>query len=270
MDTPEMAPQSAAASQELTLKERISLAAVCVIPVADLVVSDGIVAKLYAFTQEHAQTTSELANHLVPDATITSFIFAQSIALGVAITRTERLRGAAHHLDRYNEDKRQNMTPLRRAVSKIGTAPYAFLEKVGGVVTSAGEKIAQRRSGVARAVGRTAMDEGLVNAIGTSGVILKETLEGSPPSLKRMAWLSGLIAGTWLAGVEGARELYHAIPEVRLPISASVHAFEAATSVNSPVGAAVLGVGTLLLGRYGWNLGESYQQQKEQAPQTDL
>lgn len=264
--------------KDLSLNERLgqfagqlSLTTVCMIPVADLATSDLITAKIYNVTQDALPAT--YLGHLVPDLAITAFGVGQSIALGLAIGRSKKLRGVAGDMEAYMEEKESEMSTPRRILSKVVNSPYSAIRKLSERGEKVGERVKQSSSKTVRAIGQTILEGSQVNAIGTSGMALNETLSDKSPSAKRLAWLSGLISATWVASVEGLRGIYEAVPDVRPALNSAVEVFKTLTTVDvirpweTPVGSSAIALGAVALGSFAWHLSRFYEEQaNEQIP----
>jgi hypothetical protein len=245
---------------------RVGMAAVCVLPAADLAASDAVMAKAYTVTQSEVNFGSQAVNDVVLDGSIAALIAAQSVGLGLVISKKKKLRGVYGEFDEYLEEREKTMSKPRRAISKIVGAPYAGLQKVGNGFDKIGNKLASRKSRLAVALGNLAIDTGKVNAMGTTAVIMQETAEGKPPSLARNARLGGLIAGSWIGMAEGIKQLYRHVPITRPPLSAVGSAFNELTTMNlahpmeTPVGSTALIAAAAGLAVTGWRMAKFHEE----------
>ncbi len=242
---------------------RVALAAVCTIPVADLALSDAVSFKVLQVSQDIVQLDNPKIERAVD-------ILLESMLVGAAITRSKKLKGAFSDMEEYTEDRRKAMSRPRRLLSDVANAPYNALGYISEKFERVGEKVASRKSRAARVLGKLAVDAAKVNAIGTSGIILQETLAGDPPSLKRNAWLATLIATTWVGTAEAIRALYNAAPPLQGPMDAVGSAFEAATTPDNPLSISVLGAVGLGLASSGWNIAKFHEAKKKDAKDLGL
>lgn len=248
---------------------RLGLVAACIVPTADLALSDIGFAKAYEITQENVNLASDPIERAVETGIMGSLIMAESIGLGVAITKTKKLQNAFNDFDEYIEEKHQNMSKPRRLMSKTVNAPFSALQKIGTGFEKIGEKISSRKTRVARSIGKLAVEAGQVNALGTSTVIMQETMANNPPTLRRNTRLAGIIAASWLGVAEGVRSVYRSVPVVRPPMAAIGKGYELLTTINmahpweTPVGSIAISSTALALAYTGWRIGEFHQQREE-------
>ncbi len=248
---------------------RLGMAALCIIPPADLALSDAAFVKSYDVIQDHIETSSKPLERGLEAGAMAGLITAQSIALGQVLTRSKKLDGTFKDFDNYRELRQSQMGTVRKAISTAANSPLTALEKVGNLFEKAGNRISERKSKIARAAGSLLVETGQVNAMGTSSVIMEETMAGNPPSLKRQAYLGGLIAGSWVGGAEIVRTAYRNISAIRPPLAAIGRTFETLTSVDlnnparSPI--ATLAVSSVAAGLAytGWKI-EEFRQQREE------
>jgi len=248
---------------------RLGVAALCIIPPADLALSDAVTAKVYDTITSKIDTPSKTLERGLEGAAVGGFIMAESLALGQILTRSKKLDGAFDDFEEYKEKRYKEMGPVRKAISKTANAPLTAIAKIGDFVEKAGDKISARKSKIARAAGHLLIDTGRVNAVGTSTIVMEETMAGKAPSLGRQTYFSGLIAGSWVGAAELIRAAYRGIPAVRPPLAAIGRSFELLTDVNlsnpmrSPV--ATLAVSSVAMGLAytGWKIEEFRQQHQE-------
>jgi hypothetical protein len=191
-------------------------------------------------------------------------IMGESMLLGWAITRNRKLKGAFANQEAYAAQRYATMSRPRKALSGVINAPYNALSYVSEKFEQLGNMAANRKSPLARGIGRLAVDTGKVNAIGTSGVILQETLAGNPPDFKRNTWLATLITTTWLGGLKAVQQLYHEVPAVRPPIDVAVKVFETATTPDNPWCISVFGATALGLATTGWREAKFYEKHEQE------
>lgn len=263
---------------------RAGLAAVCVVPVADLALSDGAFAKAYQAIDNKIELTSPVAEQGLQMGTMGGVVMAESVLLGLALTKTKRLQNSFGKFDEYTEQKQSQMGPVRKAISAAANSPLKVIGALGSKVESLGDKIQESESPVKRELGQLIVDAGHVNAVGTSTVILNETMQGSTPDLRRITRLGALIAGSWVGGAEAVRYSYRGLGYLSDDISpdlaplskaASVvrggmatfgQAYEKLTTIDftapqtTPAGTIFLGLVGASLARVGWNISKFHEQ----------
>ena len=244
---------------------RVVLAAVCTIPVADLALSDAVSLKVLQVSQDVVQLDSPKVERVVENGIVGLDIMLESMLVGAAITRSRKLKGVFGDMEEYSEKRRNSMSRPRRLLSDVANAPYNALGYISEKFEKLGEKVAARKSRAARVLGKLAVDTGKVNAIGTSGIILQETLAGDPPDLKRNAWLAGLIATTWVGTAEAIRALHDNVPPLQKPLDIMGKTFETLTTPDNPLSISVLGAVGLGLASSGWNIAK-FHESKETEP----
>lgn len=241
---------------------KVALAGLFIVPTADLVLSDASFVKAYEITQDKIDLKSETAEKTAEAGAIGGIIVAESLALGQAVTRSKKAKDAFADFDAYLESDEK--------LAKVLTTPFAGLQKLGGFFERMGEKAANRKSKIARAAGRVAVDAGHINMIGTTGVIMNEDMAGKTPSLGRQTYLSGLIAGSWVGAAEGVRQMYRNIPVLRPPMAAIGQTYETLTAVNlgnpleTPIGSLTMGAIAGGLAYTGWKIEEFRHKRNEQ------
>lgn len=253
---------------------KVGLAAACAIPVADLALSDAIAAKEYEIVHKVVEQDSNASERATEQSLLLALGVAETVALGQAITKTKKLRGAFEDFDDYREEKHKTMSKPRRAVSKAVNVPFAALEAIGKGFTKVGERVAESDSKLFRKIGKIAVETGQVNALGTSTVIMQETMADKPPTLKRQAYLGGLITGSWLVMAEGVRQAYQNIPAIRPPLNAIGRTFETLTSIDftnplsTPVSTIAISSTVAALAYTGWKI-EEFRQSREELLTVD-
>lgn len=241
---------------------KVALSGLFIVPTADLMLSDASFVKAYEITQDKIDLQSETAEKAAEAGVIGGIIVAESLALSQAVTRSKKAKNAFADFDAYLASDEK--------LAKALTIPFVGLQKLGGFFERMGEKAANRKSRVARGVGRVAVDAGHINMIGTTGVIMNEDMAGKTPSLGRQTYLSGLIAGSWLGFAEGVRQIYRNIPVLRPPMAAIGRTYETLTTVNignpleTPTGSLTMGAVAGGLAYTGWKIEEFRQRRDEQ------
>lgn len=252
----------------------VGLAAVCVLPTADLALSDIAFAKAYEETVERIDLTSNAAERAAETGVMGGLIIGESVLLGAAISKNKKLQTAFGEFDEYQTEKRKQMRPARRAVSTIANLPFAALGKVSSLVEKVGHRIEKSKTKAGRITGQVLVDAAQTNAMGTSNVILHETMSGKPPSLKRMTYFGGVIATSWLGVAEGIRQVYREIPAVRPPLAFIGRTFELLTSMDvlhphrTPTATFALGAAAVFLAKTGWNISKFHEEKELAAEQT--
>jgi hypothetical protein len=255
--------------------KRIVLALVCVMPVADLALSDATVLYVLRRADGWVGLASPLLHRIVIDGAIAVFIFAECFVLAWPVTRMRSLQGVFGDFESYQETRRAGMGPARRLVSAVLGAPYAAL----GALAARVERLGDRLSGsadaspVRRRLARLLVDLGQVNAIGTTAVAMQEAGSSSVPvTQRRIAVLAALIAASWIVVAELIRGLY-AVAGLLGPPGAALNwcldalgrAFDALTTVDlgspssTPVGTVFLGFVAVALFTTGWNLARFHE-----------
>ncbi len=253
---------------------KVGLAATCIIPVADLALSDAVAAKEYEVVTEKVELKSPAKERGVELSILAALGVAESIALGQVISRNKKVQNAFDDFDEYQEEKHKKMSKPRRAVSKVVNAPFAALSTIAEGFSKAGERIERSESKLVRKLGKLAVETGQVNAVGTSTMVMQETMAGKPPSLKRQAYLGGLITGSWLFAAEGIREAYRNVPVLRPPLAAIGRTYELFTTVNlhnpleTPVGSLAISSTVAALAYTGWKI-EEFRQRREELTSID-
>lgn len=252
---------------------RLALVATCMLPVADLATSDAGIAKVYQAAHHLHISDDKNTNRLAQNGIVGAAIAVESMGLGLLISKNKKIRDDFEDFENYVEEKHKTMSKPRRAISKTVNAPLKAIKFIGDKVEGLGEHVSRRKSRIARAIGNLVIDTGQVNAIGTSGVIMQETMAGNPTSLKRNARLAGLITGSWLGGAEVVRDIYHYVPYADVPLGYLGRGYETLTNVTEPVGAFAVGAVATMLAVTGWRIGKFHQEREEMLqnrPQTPL
>lgn len=240
---------------------------ICTIPPADLALSDTVGGRIYNLVNDSITMENKMLEHGLELGSNSAIIMAEIMGIGMVIARNQRLRKIFENYDEYSELKREQMNGPRKVVSKVVNAPLDALGALGYGVKKMGEKLDRTDNRALSALGKVAIDAGLTNAIGTNGVIMEETMNGTPPSTKRIAALGAIMTTTWMGGAEGIRAMNDAFPAVRAPMHAIGEGFTTAMDIQSPVGAAVMGTVGACLFASGYRLSK-YTEQKDLAEQT--
>jgi len=253
---------------------QLMMAASCVIAPIDLAVSDSATAKVYQVAQDKLPKTSDGFAEAGKALATGGFIMGTSLALGQGISRNKKLRDTFEIFDDYSEQAREKRGPLKKALFFLPT-------KLSNRMQTASDKAEAERSaseqkhGFAKQAGKLTADLLQVNTIGTSGVIMKETVNGKPTPFKRQAYLGGLITGSWLGGAEAVRQIYRHVPEiVQIPMATVGESFKTLTDPNffhpteAPIGTAFMGAVVLGFAKWGMNI-EAFRQQREELLHVD-
>ncbi len=247
---------------------KMAMAAACIIPPADLALSDIITAKEYELVQENITLASKSTERGLEVGLTAGIGMAESLALGQAIAKRKKLQNAFQDFEEYQEEKQESMGRGRKALSTVVNAPFSALIAISNGFEKMGEKIAKSDSKVVRALGQIAVDAGKVNAIGTSTIVLSETMNGQPTPVKRQLYFGGLIMGSWLTVAEGIRQAYRSVPVLRPPLAAVGKTYEALTTIDfssplsTPIGTLAIGSTVAALAYNGWKL-EGYRQKRD-------
>jgi hypothetical protein len=255
---------------------RAAIVGVCVIPPADMAISDALGAKIYTGVNNginSLEIESDATKHAAEVAANSAIIMAEVMSIGMLIARNSRFKKTFEKFDDYVDDKH---SMLAKAID----LPFIGLKALG----DATEKRYSRKLDVLTeemktnenvsllkqanyAVDKTAMDGGMLLATGTNGVIMQETIAGNPPSNKRIAWLGALMTTEWMGGAELIRSVYEHSNGARKILHPIGEAFTTATSFESPVGAAIMGSIAAGLAISGYGLAK-YTQEKEMVQDT--
>jgi hypothetical protein len=254
---------------------KMAMAAACIIPPADLALSDIVTAKEYELVQENITLASKSTERGLEVGLTAAIGMAESLALGQAIAKRKKLQNAFQDFEDYQEEKQETMGRGRKALSTVVNAPFSALIAISNGFEKMGEKIAKSDSKVVRALGQVAVDTGKVNAIGTSTIVLSETMSGNPTPIKRQLYFGGLIMGSWLTVAEGIRQVYRSVPVVRPPLAAVGKTYEALTTIDfssplsTPIGTLAIGSTVAALAYNGWKIEEYRQRREEHLPEQN-
>lgn len=253
---------------------KAAMAAACTIPIADLALSDAWTAKQYEVVTERVTMSSPIGEAATENGILAAIGIAETVALGHVISKNKKVQNAFADFEDYSAERHANMGPVKRTVSKTVNTPFAALEKVANGFNKLGERLSESRSGSIRSVGKLAIEAGQVNIMGTSGMILQETMAGEPPKLGRQAYLGGLIMGSWLGMAEGIRQVYRNVPVVRPPLDAVGRTYETLTSMNvtnplsTPISSIAITSTVAALAYTGWKI-EEFRERREQTTGID-
>jgi hypothetical protein len=247
---------------------KAALAGLFVVPVADLTLSDALAAKEYEVVHEQISDPSPVRENGIENIILGAAGIAESVALGQIISRNKKAQNAFDDFREYQAHRHSTMSKSRRVLSKTVNSPVIALEKMARGFEKVGQGIEGHNSLLLRKLGKVAVETGQVNALGTSAVIMQETMNGKPPTLGRQAYLGALITGSWLTMAEGIRQSYRNIPVLRPPMAALGHTYEALTSMDitdplsTPVSTLAISATVFALGYTGWRI-EEFRQQRE-------
>lgn len=253
---------------------KAAMAAACTIPIADLALSDAWTAKQYEVVTERVSMDSPLSEAATENGILATLGIAETVALGHVISRNKKVQNAFADFEVYSEERHAKMGSVKRAVSKTVNAPFAALEKVATGFNKLGEKMSESRTGAVRSVGKVAVEAGQVNIMGTSGMILQETMAGEPPKLGRQIYLGGLIMSSWLGVAEGVRQVYRNVPAVRHPLDIAGRTYETLTSMDvtnplsTPISSIAITSTVAALAYTGWKI-EEFRERREQMTGID-
>lgn len=253
---------------------RLGLVAMCAIPAVDLAFSDIVSAKVLQVSQDtiispdFINPKSEVASRAAEMGIVAADLMIESMAVGMFLSKRKRLNNVFNDYGEYRKERLKKMHPVWRFLGKMADLPYVGLEKIGNGVEWLGEKVAARKSKVARAAGKLLIDTAQVNIIGTNGVVMRETMAGNPPSLKRNFELASLITFSWIGLAEGIRWVYRNVDALRPGMATIGETFTELTSpdvtnpLNTPTATAV--VGGILLGfaAKGWDIAKFHEQRQ--------
>ena len=126
---------------------RAALAGVCMIPIADLALSDAASFKVLQVSQDLIEfDDSPKLERVVENGVVGLDILLESMLVGAAITRGRKLKGAFTDMEEYTEKRQATMSRPRKMVSKALNAPYDGLAYMSEKFESLGEKVARRKS----------------------------------------------------------------------------------------------------------------------------
>jgi hypothetical protein len=249
---------------------RAALVGVCLIPPIDMA-SDVIGAKIYTEVNDgidSLEIENENVEYGLEVGTNSLIIMTEVMALGMLLARNKRFKETFENFDDYVDAKHSKL-------AKAVDLPFIGLKKLGEKTEERySKKLANLENEMdgnenpplikkaAYAFDKTSVDAGMLLAMGTNSVIMQETIAGNPPSNKRIAWLGALMTAEWMGGAELIRTTYEHSEDARKILHPIGEAFTAATSIESPVGAAIMGSIAAGLAISGYGLAK-YTEEKE-------
>lgn len=254
------------------LMGRLGVAATCGLPPADLALSDTVFAKASNWINDNVTpATSHLAERIAQFGTLSAVIFAESFLVGMLIKRNKTIRNSFEAFDEYTEARQGKMSPPRRALSKALNAPFVAIKKVGEKVEGVGGKVSEQNFRGSEKIGKLISDIGTTNAIGTSSVVLNESMKGGI-STGRVAEVSAIITASWLPTSEGVRHSYRGLKHLGVPgewarsaMATTGRTLDTLTSMNvldplsTPVGTLFLAGAAGCLATTGWRIARSQE-----------
>lgn len=247
---------------------RLGVAAICAIPPADLALSDAVGLKIYTEVNEAIEHDNKTVERTLEVGANSGVIMFEVMGLGMVVARNRRMRTIFGRYDEYLEEKYEDMSLPRKAVSYTVSSPLMALAAAGKGIEKVGTVIDKADNKVVSAVGKGIIDIGTTNVMGTNGVIMQEVVSGKPPSTKRIAWLGAAMTGSWMGIAEGVRTAYDRFPVIRPSINAMGDAFNTLTTVDAirpwetPVASITMGSIAVGLAVSGHNLNK-YVEKKE-------
>lgn len=250
----------------------LGVAAVCVLPAYELGASDAAMAKIYNGIDTEIDKFSienPVEKKAIEDLGILAAIEGEVLLTGSLIARWSKSRELLSDADAYVEEKRENMSRPRAIASTVLNSPYIAIGWVGDQVKKGGEYLDEHGSGSVAFVGKQIIDTGAVNAVGTNGVVMGETMDGNPPSTGRIAKLGALIGATWVGPAEGIRTLNRAYPDSFGRVMHGIgNAYVELTHINvmnpleAPVGNVFMGGVATALAVTGYRMAKYHEQQE--------
>ncbi len=259
---------------------RLALAAVCVMPIADLALSDAT--SLWVLRHVDGLVGTVRGGRVVEDVAVGLFILLESVVLAYPVTRMTRLQGVVDGFDAYQEARHATMAPWRAALSRAIAAPFAVLGAIAARAERAGVAMADGGGAIRGALARLLVDVGQVNAIGTTAVAMQETItRGVPVRQTRILRLSAIIAVSWLTTAEVVRGLYAiagvlgpAGAVIRWPLAVLGTLFDLLSGIDpgapqtTPVATVFLGAVAVALAVTGWNVARFHETRTTPEPRS--
>jgi hypothetical protein len=275
------------------LGNRLALSAICIMPVADVALSDALNVKVVKEADKHLRVASDIAQHAVEDGIVAAFIMGEAVALAEPVRRSRKLKEAGNDFEEYLDERRSQFGGTRRVASNVINAPYNFLFWIGKKTEDLGERIEKSdKATIVKKSGGLVRDLGMVNSVGTTAAILYETAdEETPnPSLKREVYLGALFAGSWAVtkelvegvnrfgvymstlpgpyGMEG-RSLSRSLDGASIGFDKAT-GIELTSPLSTPIATTTLGAVALMLGFTGWRVAGYHERKKaNQLAETD-
>lgn len=263
---------------------RMLMSAVCVLPVADTVLSDAAFLKARDAVNASIGHKNEVVEQVLENGLLGAIIYSESFLLGLGVCRYKRLQGAFDGYGEYSAKRREEMGPYRTKLSEIASLPYLGLEKMGNASERHGARMAaSNRSKGSKWAAEFLIDAGKTNAMGTTTVLLDEA--GSSPEpipIKRVHRLAWIITASWLGAAAVITNIYDAagkVPIVGDIVQGSMDAFGAAfnmaTTVDiqdplqTPVGTGVMGFIGASLAATGWKIAKFNERKRSTTDEVD-
>jgi hypothetical protein len=263
---------------------RLVLSGICIMPVADVALSDALNVKVVKEADQHLSVASNVAQHAIEDGIVAAFIMGEAVALAEPVRRSRRLKEAGNDFEEYLEERREQFGTTRRIVSNVVNAPYNFLFWAGSKTAELGDRIEKSsKPNIVQGSGGLVRDLGMVNSVGTTAAILYETAaeETEDPSLKREFYLGALFAGSWavtkelVEGVDRLAQYESTLPgeagvtgrSVKSGLEGLSTGFDKATGIDwmaplsTPIATSTMAVVAGMLGYTGWRVA-GYHQRK--------
>lgn len=248
---------------------RLGVAAICAIPPADLALSDAVGLKIYTGINDAIELENKAAERTLEVGANSGVIMFEVMGIGMVVARNRRMRTIFGRYDEYLEEKYEDMSLPRKAVSYTVNSPLLALATAGKGVEKVGTALDNKTDNkIISTVGKGIVDIGTTNVIGTNGVIMQEVVSGKPPSTKRIAWLGAAMTGSWMGLAEGLRGAYGKFPTIRPPMDFLGNVFNTLTTVDAirpwetPVASITMGSIAVGLAVSGHNLNK-YVEKKE-------
>jgi hypothetical protein len=259
---------------------KLSTAALSALGPADMALSDGFFAKALKIIEKSVHPFgSEMLNRAAQMGSISAVLMGESFAFGMLVANNNTLQGSLEAFDKYTERKRAEMGIGKRAVSAVVKSPLTAIGFIGEKIDKAGEKVSSMNFNGSDKVGSVISDIGNTNALGTTTVIMNESMRSKEPiGARRVGRLSATITASWLATAESIRYLYRGIGELGKPghaiqngIGAFARGLDALTTVGvnpaeTPVGSLFMGAVVGSLAVTGWNIAEMKHSMDHQQP----
>jgi hypothetical protein len=199
---------------------RIGVAMVCAIPPADTALSDRYFGGLSNYLRDSVNPSGNpLINKSLQFSLLSSAIFLESMALVGLITKTKTVRDSYNNYEEYVENKRSNMSLVRRAISKVANSPFTAIGSIGERIQNKGKRVEDMSFKHSEKIGNLISDIGVTNAIGTSGLALNESMSSDNKGMtfRRAARVCGIFTASWLPLSESVRYGYRGLGKLGEP-----------------------------------------------------
>lgn len=262
----------------ITFRHKVAAATVSALGPADMALSDGIFAKTYGAIEKHLSPFQDaLLNRITQAGALSAVVFGESFLVGMLVAKNRTIQGSFEAFDDYSQKAQAEMSLGRRAVTAVMKSPLYAIGWVGDKIEKGGEKISSSGLPQAEKVGALVADIGNTNALGTTTVIMNESMHSEAPvTTRRVGRLAAVITGSWLATAETIRQVYRGIGKLGQPgeaiqngIGAFARTLDTLTTVGlnpaeTPIGSLFMGsvVGSLAV--TGWKIAEMQQQNASQ------